>query len=96
MDAAFADEPSAWLADPEAEIPAQEVLRTKAPAAEPVVPEPSIGGSPASWPQDLDAFRQWWLSEPSLDEGGRTARLMVDLVASLMGRKVFDRPTRAK
>lgn len=31
---------------------------------------------------------------PFLDERGRTARLMVDLVASLMGRKVFDRPTR--
>ena len=32
---------------------------------------------------------------PFLDERGKTARLMVDLVASLMGRKVFDRPTRA-
>jgi len=31
---------------------------------------------------------------PFLDERGRTARLMVDLTASLMGRKVFDRPTR--
>ncbi len=31
---------------------------------------------------------------PFLDERGRTARLMVDLVGSLMGRKVFDRPTR--
>ena len=31
---------------------------------------------------------------PFLDERGRTAELMVDLVASLMGRKVFDRPTR--
>lgn len=31
---------------------------------------------------------------PYLDERGRTARLMVDLVGSLMGRKVFDRPTR--
>jgi len=31
---------------------------------------------------------------PFLDERGRTTRLMVDLVASLMGRKVFDRPTR--
>lgn len=30
---------------------------------------------------------------PFLDERGRTAKLMVDLVASLMGRKVFDRPT---
>jgi arginase len=33
---------------------------------------------------------------PFLDDRGMTARLMVDLVASLMGRKVFDRPTRAK
>lgn len=32
---------------------------------------------------------------PFLDEKGRTAKLMVDLVASLMGRKVFDRPTRS-
>jgi arginase len=31
---------------------------------------------------------------PFLDERGRTARLMVDLAASLMGRKVFDRQTR--
>ncbi|GHC43855.1 arginase [Neogemmobacter tilapiae] len=31
---------------------------------------------------------------PALDERSRTARLMVDLVASLMGKKVFDRPTR--
>ena len=32
---------------------------------------------------------------PFLDERGRTARLMVDLVASLMGRRVLDRPTRS-
>ncbi|WP_062762812.1 arginase [Falsirhodobacter sp. alg1] len=32
---------------------------------------------------------------PFLDERGRTAKVMVDLVASLMGRKVFDRPTRS-
>ncbi|MEI4486321.1 arginase [Frigidibacter sp. MR17.14] len=31
---------------------------------------------------------------PFLDERGRTAVLMVELVASLLGRKVFDRPTR--
>lgn len=30
---------------------------------------------------------------PFLDDRGRTASLMVDLTASLMGRKVFDRPT---
>ena len=31
---------------------------------------------------------------PFLDERGRTTRLMVDLAASLLGKKVFDRPTR--
>jgi arginase len=32
---------------------------------------------------------------PFLDERGRTALLMVDLVASLMGRRILDRPTRS-
>ena len=32
---------------------------------------------------------------PFLDERGRTARLMVDLAASALGRRVFDRPTRS-
>ncbi|MGO4914901.1 arginase [Pseudogemmobacter sp. W21_MBD1_M6] len=32
---------------------------------------------------------------PHLDDRGRTANVMVDLTASLMGRKVFDRPTRS-
>ena len=32
---------------------------------------------------------------PFLDDRGRTARLMVDLTASLMGRSVLDRPTRS-
>ena len=31
---------------------------------------------------------------PFLDDRGRTALLLVDLVASLMGRRVMDRPTR--
>ena len=32
---------------------------------------------------------------PFLDERGRTALLMVDLAASLMGRSILDRPTRS-
>lgn len=32
---------------------------------------------------------------PFLDERGRTAKLMVDLTASLFGRRVLDRPTRS-
>ncbi|WP_085879593.1 arginase [Roseisalinus antarcticus] len=31
---------------------------------------------------------------PFLDDRGRTASLMVDLTASLLGRRIFDRPTR--
>ena len=31
---------------------------------------------------------------PFLDERGRTAKVMVDLAASALGRRVFDRPTR--
>ena len=31
----------------------------------------------------------------TLDDRGRTASLMVDLTASLFGRRVFDRPTRS-
>ncbi|WP_299838077.1 arginase [uncultured Jannaschia sp.] len=33
---------------------------------------------------------------PFMDERGRTATLMVDLVASLFGKAVLDRPTRAR
>ena len=32
---------------------------------------------------------------PFLDDRGKTATLMVDLTASLLGRRVFDRPTRS-
>jgi arginase len=32
---------------------------------------------------------------PFLDERGRTATLLVDLTASLMGRTVLDKPTRS-
>ncbi|MDX2485097.1 MAG: arginase [Pseudodonghicola sp.] len=32
---------------------------------------------------------------PFLDDRGRTAQLLVDLTASALGRRVFDRPTRA-
>ncbi|MGH1465301.1 MAG: arginase [Cognatishimia sp.] len=32
---------------------------------------------------------------PFLDERGRTAKMMVDLAASSLGRRIFDRPTRS-
>jgi DNA polymerase len=71
VDCAFLDEPQRWLAEPESKAPAPaRVAAKKAPPPEPE--RPRIGGDPASWPQDLAAFRQWWLGEPSLDHtGGR-------------------------
>jgi len=71
VDLAFRDEPQPWLAE---EVPAEAPVRKAAekPAAP---PKPRIGGDPASWPQDLPAFRQWWLGEPSLDQGGLSPRI---------------------
>ena len=32
---------------------------------------------------------------PFLDDRGKSARILVELTASLFGRRIFDRPTRA-
>lgn len=75
VDAVYSDEPRGWLAEPAAEVtPAAPRARAPAEVA-PVVLEAPIGGPRASWPQDLDAFRRWWLAEPSLDEGGLSPRI---------------------
>ena len=73
VDLAFADEPQGWLAAPAEEKP----VRPKASAvAAPAEPEhPRIGGKPSGWPQELAAFRQWWIEEPSLDRGGTRPRI---------------------
>jgi DNA polymerase len=70
VDLAFHDEPQGWLAD---EAPPVEVKAAPARVAPP--PKPRVGGDPAAWPQDLAAFRRWWLEEPSLDDGGVNPRL---------------------
>ncbi|MGI9435311.1 MAG: arginase [Geminicoccaceae bacterium] len=46
---------------------------------------------------DFDLATSLDLAElnPFLDDRGRTAKLMIDLTASLLGRKVLDRPTRS-
>lgn len=85
VDAAYSDEPRGWLADPEAEAPAAEAIKpTK--VAPPPVPAAKIGGPRAAWPGDLAAFRQWWLAEPLLDEGGLAPRVapLGDAGAELM------------
>ena len=73
VDMIYHDEPQGWLAEPEPEPEASAapaVAKKPAPA-----PRPRIGGDPASWPQDLASFRDWWLTEPSLDAGGTSPRL---------------------
>jgi DNA polymerase len=70
VDLAFHDEPQGWLAD---EAPAVEATAVSAKPAPP--PKPKLGGDPARWPQDVAAFRQWWLEEPSLDLGGAAPRV---------------------
>jgi DNA polymerase len=71
VDMVYHDEPKGWLAEPEPEPEA-----VTAPAAKPApAPRPRIGGNPAGWPADLPAFRDWWLTEASLDHGGASARI---------------------
>lgn len=76
VDFAYADEPTCWIAPPpDAGPESPEHVRT-APAQfvpPPPPPREKIGGDASSWPQDLAAFHQWWMSEPSLD-GGQVAR----------------------
>lgn len=72
VDLAFHDEPQGWLAED-----VSEAMPAAAPVAEKSAPppKPKIGGDPAAWPQDLPAFRQWWLEEPGLDPGGLNPRI---------------------
>ena len=74
VDATFTDAPRKWLKDPEAaQAPmAKPAIKADAP---PPAPKATLGGNRALWPQDLAAFQQWWLTEPSLDEGGLAPRV---------------------
>jgi len=79
VDLDFADEPVSWLAQEEASeqvapLPAAYAAapEKRAAAAAQAAASASagpIGGAPASWPADLAALRQWWMEEPSLDDG---------------------------
>ncbi|MEQ1498506.1 MAG: hypothetical protein ABL914_07575 [Novosphingobium sp.] len=72
LDHDFSDEAQNWLARPEPEAMA-EPASAPPPAiifeAPPAPPRQPIGGDRAQWPKDLAAFQNWWLAEPSLDEG---------------------------
>ncbi|MET0179115.1 MAG: uracil-DNA glycosylase family protein [Novosphingobium sp.] len=72
IDRDFVDEPQCWLerAVPNAaEAPAPAKAKPAAAGSPATAREPSarIGGERAAWPADLARFREWWLTEPSLD-----------------------------
>ena len=72
VDCDFRDEPRDWLPprdEPAVAAAAQTSPTPFAAKAAPVAEEPPVGGDPALWPQRLEDFSGWWLSEPSLDHG---------------------------
>lgn len=78
VDLEFHDEPAAWLdSQVSPAAPGEPAAKPVTPPPEkPAEPEvPPLGGDPANWPGDLALFRQWWLTEPTLDEGGLYPRV---------------------
>ena len=85
VDLDFSEDPQAWLVDPAEESAA---VATPPPPPKPVPPPPTalerataandgpaIGGDRQQWPQDLDQFRNWWMSEPTLAPGTLARRV---------------------
>lgn len=85
VDCDYAEEPTAWLREPEVAAepePAPPPRTVPRPSATPALdralrrePGAAIGGDPAHWPTDLDGFRTFWLTEPSLDPGSLSERV---------------------
>ncbi|EIZ80400.1 hypothetical protein WSK_0958 [Novosphingobium sp. Rr 2-17] len=75
VDCDFLDEPATWLAPPEVELaPGEPRPRPQPRKVEAAAPErPRI--DPATLPADLPAFKEWWMTEPLLTEGGAGLRV---------------------
>ncbi|MBX7496237.1 hypothetical protein K3172_10270 [Qipengyuania sp. 6B39] len=83
VDHDFSDEPTSWLAEPE-----DKNAVAAAPPPPPVAPPrptplsraleqdsgPPFGGDRAGWPDSLEKFREWWMTEPSLADGALDRR----------------------
>ncbi|MEO0063359.1 MAG: hypothetical protein RLZZ08_1919 [Pseudomonadota bacterium] len=78
VDCLFVDEPQGWLHDTvgtaAAPTPATPIIAAPRPV-KPDQPAVRLGGDEAGWPTDLPTFREWWLTEPTLDVGGLNARI---------------------
>ena len=73
VDGDLRDKPQGWMAP---EKPPEAAPSNEAPAprvAEPPAPPASVDRT--SWPQHLDAFADWWLTDPRLDEGRTAGRV---------------------
>lgn len=83
VDCDFTDEPTSWLDEREAEAEPERAEPKRASSEErralkrALAPSEgaAIGGDRANWPQDLAAFREFWLREPSLDEAALRDRV---------------------
>jgi DNA polymerase len=75
VDCDFTDDPAHWLEKPAAPQAPSIGPEPVAVAAKAVAPRALVGGPPEAWPQDLAAFQDWWLIEPSLDHGDIARRV---------------------
>ena len=80
VDLAFDDEPRDWLAEGAPPAAAQQDGREPdaprpRPAAPQQAPVPKIGGPAQDWPTTLPAFREWWMTQPSIDAGPVAGRV---------------------
>jgi DNA polymerase len=75
VDRTYRDEAAGWLGSAD-EQPQPEPEQRDRPA-EPIAPAhvARLGGNRSTWPATLDAFADWWMTEPSLDQGGVTPRV---------------------
>lgn len=73
VDQDFSDDVTDWLADaqpvsPSAASAAPPAIKKK--VAPPLPPPQKIGGEKDSWPAVLSEFQDWWVNNPSIDDGG--------------------------
>jgi len=78
VDLAFVDDPVDWLAEPPAKPSALAVLAAAVPAMGRPAPQAESRPSPTvttELPPTLEAFAQWWMTEPTLDGGAVQLRV---------------------
>lgn len=79
VDLAFADTPTDWLDGTRAKgaaEPSPSPASKPEPARAAAPPPPRIGGDRAHWPNTIEAFADWWLTEPSLDPAPAAQRVL--------------------